>query len=461
MKKFFLFFLFFFILIISLFFFAFHQFSNNTDLFLKYKEYIPSKNRIIFRSVVVKVNSLFTKQKKEYIFTKRSKIILNKGNFNKKLTLYNNPSLNFLGPRAYFASDDENLFLITGTGVLLVNKIDNLDTNKEFFKFVTINSNIEDYLAEYKKNADVFFTSTVKGILVREDKIFISIIQKFKNRYNNNTKKFEECFKHAILKGDLNTNDINFDNFFTVDDCRVSYNDYVGGTLADFKNNKILYTVGDFSVCEDLAYIKPNETKYCEDNNAQIMESALGKIFEINVDNGKSDIISLGHDNPQGLYYDKINDVIISTEHGPQGGDEININRSPSKNNLKNYGYPISSYGEHYGFPDSSALFKYKNAPLHKSHKKYGFVEPIDFFVPSIGISKVVLFKDQLLIGSMGNDVDEGDLSLHVYDINKKFEISNHNVLTLNQRVRDIYIVNKSNKVLLFLESNSSIGILE
>ena len=458
MKKFLLFFL---VLIISLFIFTFHQFSNNTELYLKYKEYVPYKKRILLRSIGVKANSLFSKQKKEYIFTKREKIFLNKGNFNKKLTLYNNPSLNFLGPRAYFASDDKNLFLITGTGVLLVNKIDNLDTNKESFKFLTINTNIENYLAEYKKDSDVFFTSTVKGILIREDKIFISIIQKFKNKYNYKTNKSEECYKHAILKGDLNTNNINLDNFFTVDDCRVSYNDYVGGTLADFKDEKILYTVGDFSVREDLAYTKPNDTKYCEENNAQIMESALGKIFEIDINNGNADIISLGHDNPQGLYYDKTDDVIISTEHGPQGGDEININRFPSKNNLKNYGYPISSYGEHYGSPDPSALYKYKNAPLHKSHKKYGFEEPLDFFTPSIGISKVVLFKDQLLIGSMGNDIDEGDLSLHVYDINKKFEISNHNVFTLNQRVRDIYIVNKNNKVLLFLESNSSIGILE
>ena len=33
--------------------------------------------------------------------------------------------------------------------------------------------------------------------------------------------------------------------------------------------------------------------------------------------------------NPQGLYYDKNNNIILSTDHGPQGGDEININLNP------------------------------------------------------------------------------------------------------------------------------------
>ena len=37
----------------------------------------------------------------------------------------------------------------------------------------------------------------------------------------------------------------------------------------------------------------------------------------------------MGHRNPQGLYYSKKFDFILSTEHGPKGGDEININNKP------------------------------------------------------------------------------------------------------------------------------------
>ena len=84
--------------------------------------------------------------------------------------------------------------------------------------------------------------------------------------------------------------------------------------------------------------------------------------------------------------------AIISTEHGPKGGDEININRYPSSK-IMNFGYPISSYGEHY----SNDKYLYEEAPLYKSHKDYGFEEPVDYFVPSIGISDVEKYNDKYL----------------------------------------------------------------
>ena len=76
-------------------------------------------------------------------------------------------------------------------------------------------------------------------------------------------------------------------------------------------------------------------------------------------------------------------DYILSTEHGPHGGDEINLNLNTKI--IKNFGWAISSYGEHYGGKDSPVnKSKYKKYPLHKSHKDYNFIEPIKYFVPSI-----------------------------------------------------------------------------
>ena len=242
--------------------------------------------------------------------------------------------------------------------------------------------NLDKYLFEYKKKkSKSFFTSTVKSILILDKEIYISLITK-STRRSNIIHKSNNCFRHEILKGKLNLNKIKFQPFFKINDCRPVYHDYVGGTLSDYKDDKILYTVGDFAVCEHPSYISETNSKYCEENNSQVMKSYLGKILEININNGSSSIISLGHDNPQGLYYDKINDLIISTEHGPYGGDEINFYISPSKNDIKNYGYPIASYGEHYGFPDESINYLYKLAPLHKSHAKFGFIEPVKYFVP-------------------------------------------------------------------------------
>ena len=74
---------------------------------------------------------------------------------------------------------------------------------------------------------------------------------------------------------------------------------------------------------------------------AQDLSSNLGKILFLDLKNLSTTIFSIGHRNPQGLYND--NGIVISTEHGPRGGDEINI---ISRDN--NYGWPISSYGEPY-----------------------------------------------------------------------------------------------------------------
>ena len=68
---------------------------------------------------------------------------------------------------------------------------------------------------------------------------------------------------------------------------------------------------------------------------------------------------------------------IISTEHGPRGGDEINLIK---KN--KNYGWPVVSYGTKYLNDDSGKSYK-------TNHSKRNFEEPIFSFVPSIGISDI------------------------------------------------------------------------
>ena len=67
----------------------------------------------------------------------------------------------------------------------------------------------------------------------------------------------------------------------------------------------------------------------------------------------------MGHRNPQGLYFDKENNFLLEAEHGPEGGDEINLIKF-NQNTIPNYGWGISSYGEHYGG---------KKAPQNK--KKY------------------------------------------------------------------------------------------
>ena len=115
---------------------------------------------------------------------------------------------------------------------------------------------------------------------------------------------------------------------------------------------------------------------------AQDDNSLYGKILFIDFENQNAQIISKGHRNPQGLLVDK--GIILSTEHGPYGGDEINKIILDG-----NYGWPLSSYGENYKY--STKILKDRNDYiLKKSHYDYNYIEPIYSFVPSIGISEII-----------------------------------------------------------------------
>ena len=84
--------------------------------------------------------------------------------------------------------------------------------------------------------------------------------------------------------------------------------------------------------------------------------------------------------NAQGFIVTKDNTIISST-HGPRGGDELNNIKYG-----KNYGWPYASYGEnYYKSLDESSSFDYE-----KSHEDLGFTEPIYSFVPSVAPTELI-----------------------------------------------------------------------
>ena len=94
-------------------------------------------------------------------------------------------------------------------------------------------------------------------------------------------------------------------------------------------------------------------------------------------------------------------DFILSTEHGPKGGDEINLIKQG-----KNYGWNISSYGEKY-YNDGNNLIDYK-----KSHKNFRFEEPIYTFITAIAPTEIIKIEknkfseywdDNFILGSFLN----------------------------------------------------------
>ena len=68
---------------------------------------------------------------------------------------------------------------------------------------------------------------------------------------------------------------------------------------------------------------------------------------------------------------------------------------------------------------------------------------------------------DKFLVGAMGNEIIEQDLGLHYIELNdKKDKIKEHKYFPLNEWVRDMVISKNKNKIILFLETTSSLAVI-
>ena len=415
------------------------NFTKKQFEFFKIKK-ILSKDKIAF---IKKKSTEFINY--DFIIIKKEEYILE--NTKVKFEKFSNKILKY---RYYLTQNKDNIFLTTTRGEMFFFLKTNL-INQKKFELKKINTNIEEIIdKKYIEDLNLI----VKGILIIDQKIYISYI-------NNNN----ECYSNAILVGNLNTKKINFSQFFKLKECKNRFNLSMGGNMYHFKNNKILLTVGDYKSYESAARDDP-----------QNINSYYGKILSIDLNTKNIDIVSMGHRNPQGLFYDFKKDIIFSTDHGPQGGDEINIDKNPNKNIIKNYGWAISSYGEHYGFEDGDSErvkddinlqeSKYKYAPLNKSHKNFGFEEPIKYFTPSIGITQILKVNNstnndyKLLVGSMGYDKEEDDMTVHILNFNKDFEETKYEKIYIGERIRDMIDLNNGS-IFMTLESSGSFGLLK
>jgi cytochrome c2 len=105
----------------------------------------------------------------------------------------------------------------------------------------------------------------------------------------------------------------------------------------------------------------------------------LGKLIEINIKTGVARHFAIGLRNPQGLVVGR-DGRIWETEHGPQGGDEVNLIIEG-----RNYGWPTVTYGMAYGYPPKNWPFN----PTPGAHDQY--TRPRFAFVPSVAISGVTV----------------------------------------------------------------------
>ena len=347
---------------------------------------------------------------------------------------------------SYLEIFKDKLILVNANGIFSF--IEKKDLDKDAFNSKIINTNIKEII-KYEE----FFLNTrfgVKDVLIDNTNIYIS--------FSNQTKN--SCYNTSIIFAKMNLDYLEFKNFFTPNQCIKSENEYgefsafhAGGRMIN-NGNDIIFSNGEYRFR----------------THAQNPKNIFGKILKINKKTRDTKILAMGIRNTQGLSYDNKNDLLFMSEHGPKGGDEINIKKN-LYSDIVNFGWPISSYGEHYPHnTEKRTKSIYKFAPLYKSHAQYGFEEPIIYYKNAIGPSEIIFLEKKflpnenfinLLFGSMGNDPkNEGQMSLHFLSLNKKNQIKQNEVFSINERVRDLIYDKENNQVILFLETTSSIGVL-
>ena len=344
-------------------------------------------------------------------------------------------------PLFYIDSTEADLYLITGDGVVF--KTNKKELNKKQIMLTSVPSNIRSVIPDKAIFEASWFS--IKDLKIINDRAYIS--------YN---KKVGQDYTLAILTADLGQSPLVFEEFFSLSDpisIKEPFNAHqVGGRIVEFTDNQLLISTGDYRKYE----------------KAQDENSLLGKIFAIDIETKQTRIISKGHRNAQGLEFNQASGTIVSTEHGPFGGDEINLNHLGSEldsSQIKNFGWPMASYGKHY---DSRF---HEDAPLHKSHSEHGFIEPLVNYTRSIGISQLVKvpnsfasgFSNDYFAGSMGLNPAVPIFSIHHFRLNQaNSEVIYKSTIKIGERIRDISVLDQT-RLVLALEGNNTpaIGILQ
>jgi cytochrome c2 len=346
--------------------------------------------------------------------------------------------LDHLGDRVLLGAGDGSLYLLDVPQGSEPMKVTTLDTRvpnnrEEFAKAFGGSSRQPTRSAEFREAGPPRVQTwrfRVADVIAREEQ---NRVQLFASHHNFNAA--ENCFNVQVSKLDMPAADFparvgqaKWQTIYEASPCipmsgperKRGKNPFrgeeIGGKLALLDSNTLLLTLGDlgFSGTESLQAF------------AQDPSAAYGKTIRIDVRTGDAAMFTMGHRNPQGLYITK-EGQIWSTEHGAQGGDELNLLESGV-----NYGWPNVTYGTDYG----SMVW-----PVSKTQGRHtGYAEPRYAWLPSIGASQVIrierdsvfpTWQGNLLVGSLSTRslyrlvLDEGRIVIS-------------EPIALDKRVRDL-----------------------
>lgn len=218
-------------------------------------------------------------------------------------------------------------------------------------------------------------------------------------------------------------------------------NHHFGSRITFDEEGHIYFTIGDRGVRE----------------NGQDLTNHAGSIIRLNLDgsipndnpfindrNKLPEIYSYGHRNPQGIFYDKTTKKLWSIEHGPRGGDEINLVEKG-----KNYGWPVISYGKEYSSEKAVGIGTHKD----------GMEQPKKVYIPSIAPSSLIVYSGEMF-KSLEGDILSTALKLrhlNKVELSKNDELINEERFFENIGERMRNIIEGKNGELFISTDNGSI----
>jgi glucose/arabinose dehydrogenase len=171
---------------------------------------------------------------------------------------------------------------------------------------------------------------------------------------------------------------------------------------------------------------------------AQSLQTHNGKVIRL-LENGsvpednpfvgregaQPEIWTYGHRNPQGIARNPLTGAIWVSEHGPQGGDEIN-----ELHRAANYGWPLVTYGEEYG-----------GGKIGIGTQLAGTVQPLTYYVPSIGTGGMDFYVGDKYPSWQSSLLVSGLRSSEISRVVLKGDgIEQKTRLRMNMRVRDLQV---------------------
>ncbi|WP_413283418.1 PQQ-dependent sugar dehydrogenase [Vibrio sp. MA40-2] len=221
---------------------------------------------------------------------------------------------------------------------------------------------------------------------------------------------------------------------------------YSAGTISDWKTIFVSISTTETNrhfgsrIAFDDSHVYFSIGDRGERDNGQDLTSHAGSIVRLNPDGSTpsdnpfigikdalEQIWSYGHRNPQGLYFDSKTQNLWSIEHGPRGGDEINL-----INKANNYGWPITSHGKEYWGPIS----------VGESTEKQGITSPTKVYIPSIAPSSLLLYRGTQFPKLNGKLLSSALKAMHInvvtLDAQNNAVKEERILVNLGERIRDI-----------------------